>query len=439
MSESSTDPSLPFDLSDNSAFDALLDNLVSPQTVRPVPEVGDHIGDDDRFLLEEIIGRGGQGIVFLAQDLALNRKVAIKLVFADKAEDDRSWVRRCDTFDDETQLLAQLQNPNIVVIYDRGRWNDVPFLVMEHLSGDPLSKILKTTSPGIDFAVDVAFQIASGLKAAHGLGVVHRDLKPDNIIILNDDTLNSVRILDFGMAWLNPELSSQPENTLAISERRHGGTASYMSPEQWRCHDDQDHQTDIWALGVILAEMVTGQHPFQHNDLSFKEAILGQHRSPMNLGERECDLTLTRLINKCLEPDRQSRLQNIHIVLRELNKIKKILQARGPERKTRRGTSQQHEDRLPSSNRRRWILSLSLLLIVALSLVVPLSKLSGDRIQFQNQVTIYKHQIPSGTLQTCVLKKNLALSICLFGAHTHRGKWRPFSIFILVSPRDKAL
>jgi len=211
------------------------------------------------------LGAGGMGEVYRARDPRFGRDVAVKVLSAALAGDgDR--LRR---FEQEAKAAGALNHPNILVVHDFGTVDGTPYLVSELLVGRTLRDELRDQGASRPLpprkAVDYGLQIARGLAAAHDLGIVHRDLKPENVFALND---GRVKILDFGLAKLRqpPALgpSQTDARTQATTETGSGlvlGTVGYMAPEQVRA-DTVDHRADIFALGVILFEMLTGRRAF---------------------------------------------------------------------------------------------------------------------------------------------------------------------------------
>ena len=200
-----------------------------------------------RYTIVSTLGRGGQGVVYLAHDTTLNRLVALKFLPPALADDECARHR----FTREALTAAAVRHPNICTVYaiettDNGQ----PFIVMEYYNGVTLRRALNDGVLSIVDAIDVAVQIADGLSAAHTLGVVHRDVKPGNVML----TDIGVKILDFGLA----RFIDSSQITAAGSVL---GTASYMSPEQIRC-EPADPRSDVWSLGIILYEMLTGAPPF---------------------------------------------------------------------------------------------------------------------------------------------------------------------------------
>src|SRR5512133_1239736 len=226
------------------AITALLQQLVGSddtgegwaRALRPGAVVG-------RFELVRELGRGGFGVVYEARDRALGRPVAFKAVVAGPRE-----AGRHDRLLQEAEAAARLSHPNIVTLYDVGRSEHGPYLVLELLRGQTLGQRLALGAISAREAVRVAIEVARGLAHAHARGVVHRDLTPGNVFLCED---GQVKVLDLGMAH-------------AFGRRKvAGGTPSYMAPEQWR-DAPEDERTDVFALGVMLHRMLSGDLPFRH-------------------------------------------------------------------------------------------------------------------------------------------------------------------------------
>src|SRR6185503_5346124 len=208
---------------------------------------GEQLG---HYKILSMIGKGGMGEVYLGTDIRLGRSVAIKV----------SSREFNDRFEREAQAISTLNHPNICTLYDVG----LNYLVMDYIEGETLSKLIERGPLTLDKALSYAVQIVDALAAAHSKGVIHRDLKPGNIII----TRNGVKVLDFGLAKVGTEKVS-PEsaaNIQTVTEpiTRAGavlGTLYYMSPEQVE-GKDTDERSDIFSFGVVLHEMITGQRPF---------------------------------------------------------------------------------------------------------------------------------------------------------------------------------
>ena len=256
------------------------------------------------------LGVGGMGEVYRARDTRLEREVAIKVLPEDLAGDDERLAR----FDREAKTLASLNHSNVAGIHGVDQEGDVCFLALELVPGEDLGERLSRGALPLDEALDVCRQIAEGLEAAHEAGVVHRDLKPDNVRITPE---GAVKILDFGLAKpIGPSaresgtLPMQSDSFLVTSEGMILGTPTYMSPEQAR-GKPVDRRTDIWAFGCVLFECLTGKRAFQGD--AFGDLIVA-------ILEREVDLEalpaatpphVRRLIVRCLVKDPRTRLRDI--------------------------------------------------------------------------------------------------------------------------------
>ncbi len=252
------------------------------------------------------IGRGGMGEVFRGRDTRLGRDVAIKILLPEVAQDpDR--LRR---FEQEARAVAAITHPNLLQVYDIGTHQDVPYLVLELLEGQTLRARFPQRPLPPRVAVQVGIQIARGLAAAHAKGVIHRDLKPENIFITREE---QVKLLDFGLAKLR---EGTPDETATLAGEgelltRPGlvvGTVGYMSPEQVT-GKGVDARSDLFAVGVLLWEMIGGERPFQGNSLvETMHAILKEEPRdfPSRLGVPPA---LARVIQRCLQKDPAARFQ----------------------------------------------------------------------------------------------------------------------------------
>jgi Tol biopolymer transport system component len=246
-----------------------------------------------------MLGAGGMGEVYLAQDIRLRRKVALKLlprVFAR----DQEWLRR---FKQEALATSALNHPNIMTVYDIGEYEGAPFIVAELLEGEELRKQLKEGPLSVRRGLEYARQIAAGLAAAHEKGVVHRDLKPENLFVTKDGL---VKILDFGLAKLMPQRSESSGLVIASQSQITNpgvvmGTAGYMSPEQVR-GQEADHRSDIFSFGLILYEMLAGRRAFQgESSAETMAAIVKEEPRELTEANPKIPPQLERLVMRCLE------------------------------------------------------------------------------------------------------------------------------------------
>lgn len=264
----------------------------------------------DRYRLSERLGRGGMGEVWKGVDLRLRRPVAVKLLPLPQGADPASAVR----FRREAEISARLGHPNITVVYDIDEHQDVLFLVMELLDGDDLRKVMDHEPLGLPVSqtLNIAIQVSDGLAAAHARSVVHRDVKPANLIRLSDGT---IKICDFGIAWF-------AESTAGLTTQGLLGTPAYMAPEQFN-GGPVDGRTDLYALGCVLQVLLTGRPPFP-SDVSVAEQMFN-HLNTAPLGPRtlrpDTPQELDALVLSLLAKDPAHRPASAAAVTRRLNEI----------------------------------------------------------------------------------------------------------------------
>jgi TolB-like protein/Flp pilus assembly protein TadD len=266
-----------------------------------------------------LLGAGGMGEVYRARDPRLGRDVAIKVLPASfSADPDR--LRR---FEQEAQAAGALNHPNITAVYDIGQHDNAPYVVQELLEGETLRAELSGGRFPPRKAIDYALQITQGLAAAHDKGIVHRDLKPENLFVTKD---GRVKILDFGLAK-KTDLIGPEEQTSAPTGSGHTepgavmGTVGYMSPEQVRGLP-VDHRADLFSLGTILYEMLSGRKAFKRDTASDTiAAILKEEPPELTQSGRNISPTLDHIVRHCLEKDRDNRFQTAKDVAFALSEV----------------------------------------------------------------------------------------------------------------------
>jgi len=256
------------------------------------------------YVVQSLIGAGGMGEVYRARDASLKRDVAIKVLPASLSRDgDR--LRR---FQLEAEAAAALNHANILSIFAIGQQDNSPYIVTELLEGETLRELLRHGALKLRFGIDIAIQAAKGLAAAHEKGIAHRDLKPENLFLAKD---GRVKILDFGLAKLMQATSGSDGPTVSLRDQTDAGrilgTVGYMSPEQVR-GEPADARSDIFALGCVLYEMLTGKRAFRKaTSVETMHAILNEDPPAASDITRTIPLALERVIHRCLEkaPDRR--------------------------------------------------------------------------------------------------------------------------------------
>ena len=273
--------------------------------------VGERVG---RFEILGALGAGGMGDVYRARDLQLQRDVAIKVLrTAVPADSDR-----LHRFEREARAAGSLSHPNIVAVHDVGVHEGVPFIVTELVEGETLRQRMSDRPLAPHQAVDYAMQIASGLAAGHERGVVHRDIKPDNLIVTRD---GRIKILDFGLAkFVGPDSTLEETQTITVDGEQLTpviGTASYMSPEQARGLR-MDHRSDIFSLGAVLYEMLAGFAPFRRaTRADTLDAILNEEPQPL-AAVAGTTPALERIVGHCLQKRPEERFQSVRDLMFDL-------------------------------------------------------------------------------------------------------------------------
>jgi eukaryotic-like serine/threonine-protein kinase len=280
------------------------------------------------YEIVELAGSGGMGEVYRARDTRLKRDVAVKILPESFCTDQSRLAR----FQVEAQSASALNHPNILTVYDIGANGQAPYLVSEMLEGESLAARLRSGKLSAARAVDFARQIASGLAAAHAKGIIHRDIKPENLFITKD---GRIKILDFGLARMTvPPVDTHESTRTAITEEGTiTGTVPYMSPEQVR-GKPMDRRSDIFSLGCVFYEMLTGQQPFRKDTPSdTMAAILKDEPPEISSVHGSLPPALERIVQHCIEKDPDARFQSARDVVFALETLSQTLQAAGTQAK----------------------------------------------------------------------------------------------------------
>ena len=273
-----------------------------------------------RYEIRSQLGAGGMGEVYLAQDTKLDRKVALKILPPKLAEDEDKMSR----FVREAKSASALNHPNIITIHEIGEIDGMHFIATEYIEGETLKTRLKTESLSLKSILEIALQVASALEAAHRAGIVHRDIKPDNIMVRDDGI---VKVLDFGIVKLTATDSSEVDRegeTKMQVQTRVGvimGTVAYMSPEQAR-GQETDARTDIWSFGCVLYETLTLEQPFHGETITDVLANI-IHREPASILAHRIDtpVELERIVAKTVRKNRDERYQSAKELFNDLQQL----------------------------------------------------------------------------------------------------------------------
>ena len=259
------------------------------------------------YRIIEKIGAGGMGEVYLAEDTELNRQVALKFLSLHLCQDADCRAR----FKREAQAAAKLNHPNIVTIHEVAEFNGRPYFAMEHVEGQSLRELIKAKELPIERVMELAIQICEGLHKAHQSGIVHRDVKPANILI---DADGRAKILDFGLATVQGcDHLTKTGSTL--------GTIGYMSPEQAK-GEEVDQRSDIFSLGVVLYEMITGHAPFKaDSEAATLHAITNDKPEMLARFRREVPVTLQTMIDKALDKNVATRYQHADELVADFKRL----------------------------------------------------------------------------------------------------------------------
>ncbi|MDX2044442.1 MAG: alpha/beta fold hydrolase [Acidobacteriota bacterium] len=271
-----------------------------------------------RYEIVSLIGAGGMGEVYLARDTQLERNVALKLL-SERYTENTDWLRR---FMREAKAASALNHPNIITIHEVGEINGIHYIATEYIEGKTLRHQLAAGRLKLPLALNVATQLANALAAAHSAGIVHRDVKPENIMLRPD---GYVKLLDFGLAKPTQQSSAKAESvSLPQLNTDPGivmGTVNYMSPEQARGYS-VDTRSDVFSLGVVLYEMLSGRAPFEGSTSSDVLVAILDREAPRLSQNLNIPAELERIVGKALRKDREERYQTIkdfHLDLKSLH------------------------------------------------------------------------------------------------------------------------
>lgn len=278
------------------------------------------------YRIDSKLGAGGMGEVYLAHDTKLDRKVALKMLREELAVDGERMRR----FVQEAKAASALNHPNIITIYEIGEAHDKHFIASEYIDGETLHVRISRKPMSVDSALDAGVQIASALQAAHEAQIIHRDIKPENVMVRPDGL---VKLLDFGIAKISQPTTVLGTDPQAATTLKGGtnpgfimGTAAYMSPEQAKGRV-VDARTDIFSLGVLLYEMLSGKKPFEgETPMDVIGAILHKEPLPIRQLMPEVPSEIERIINKLLRKDSNERYQTVKEVLIDLRHVRKELE-----------------------------------------------------------------------------------------------------------------
>lgn len=290
------------------------------------------------YKLTRRIAHGGMGEVYLAHDTSLDRRVAIKFLSDELTTDELARKRLVR----EARAAARLDHPNICSVYEVAEHDGLTFIVMQHIEGETLAERIRRKLLEIKEVLDLAVQVADGLSEAHSHGIIHRDIKPHNIMLT---ARGQVKVLDFGLAKtvLEKHEAGEEASTLSMltAPETTVGTVPYMSPEQVR-GETLDARTDIFSFGVVIYEMISGRNPFQAESAgATMSSILTKDPAPLARYALELPDELQRIVRKAISKDKQGRYQGIKDLLIDLRELKQELEF---EAKFERSTGQEFRD-----------------------------------------------------------------------------------------------
>jgi len=284
--------------------------------------IGRHLKN---YVVEEQLGQGGMGVVYRARDTKLDRSVAIKVLPPELVRDETRRRR----FVNEARAASAVNHPAIAQIYEIDEDNDLVYIVMEYVAGSTVRELVSRNELDVGSAIEVGIQVADALAAAHEAGIIHRDIKSDNIMVTRE---GYPKILDFGLAkLLDLTVDGDPEatrtETLAMTQAGVVlGTVAYMSPEQARGMP-ADRRSDIFSFGVVLYEMATGKLPFHGaSALDTMHAIAFEATQPLQTIRADLPYSLQRVVDRCLQKKPEDRYQDMRLVVGDLKHVRRDLE-----------------------------------------------------------------------------------------------------------------
>ena len=335
---------------ENSAMNLMAKEIASDRT-----EVFSYVGREfGTYKIEEAIGAGGMGEVYLAHDEKLKRKVALKILPAEFMAD----AERIRRFEREARMISALNHPYIVTIYDVGSADGVNYIATEFVEGETVRELINR-GLGLKQTLSIISQTCEALEAAHKAGIIHRDIKPENIMLRPD---GFVKVLDFGLAKLNESAEIHQSLTNYTMKGVIIGTPAYMSPEQ--VSDEKvDHRTDLWSVGVVLYEMLTGKNPFKGDSRQATfQKILTEEPPLVSQLDGKLPGELDAILSKALEKDADVSYQTASDIRADLKRVRREIDS-SPSLKSASGTLRRDE----AETRRGYLLPVLGALLLALA------------------------------------------------------------------------
>ena len=295
------------------------------------------------------VGRGGMGVVYKAEDTKLRRTVALKFLPVDNLEGEEEKAR----FLREAQAAAALNHPNICTVYEIGEADGHMFIAMEFVEGESVKEKVRARPAPLDEALDITVQAAQGLQVAHEEGIVHRDIKSANLMVTHK---GQVKIMDFGLAQVGDRSDLTKTGTTL-------GTPSYMSPEQATAQPT-DRRSDIWSLGVVFYEMLTGQLPFKGEvEAAVAYAVVNTEPEPPTALRSGLPIEIDRVLEKVLAKQREERYQHIEDLVVDLRPLHPLTGS------TKKGRPELSTTAVPASAQ-RWERLAALITLLTLAALV---------------------------------------------------------------------